>query len=231
MTFTIIISILITISVVFLSDVIYTLISKKELSEKMPFLMRFFNRFILDKFIIKHKMIYGFTLFVGSQGGGKTYSAVRYCYELCKKNGSLLLSNTPLNPPADINYHFLKNLEDINYLPDAKSYVIFLDEIQTLFDSYTKNDDFYTIFCQLRKRNIKLVGTAQVFERVSLKLREQVHNLYACKTFFGCLTWVREFMPFLNSSGKLSSDAVGLGSKWYIQTDKIRGMYDTFFKI
>lgn len=231
MVFYLIISIVCTIVLFFIIDIIYTLIKKKEISEKMPFFLRFLNRFILDKFIIKHKMIYGFTLFVGSQGGGKTYSAVRYCYELCKKNGSLLLSNTPLSPPAEVNYHFLKNLDDINYLPDANSYVIFLDEIQTLFDSYTRNDDFYTIFCQLRKRNIKLVGTAQVFERVSLKLREQVHNLYACRTFFGCLTWVREFFPTLNSSGKLSTDAFGLGSKWYIQTDKIRSMYDTFFKI
>lgn len=228
----IIIALIILFIVFIIIPVIYTIVTKKEFSEKWPFIMRFVNRILLDKLLLKRKLIYGFTLFVGRQGGGKTYSAVKYCYDLCSENGSYLLSNTPLNPPAGINYQFMKRLDDINYLPPADSYVIFLDEIQTLFDSYTKNDDFYTIFCQLRKRNIKLVGTAQVFERVSLKLREQVHTLYACRTFFGCVTWVREFFPNLNSSGKLSAkDSFGLGSKWYIQTDKIRGMYDTFFKI
>lgn len=228
----IIILCIILVIVFIIVPLVYTLIAKKEISEKMPFMMRFVNRIILDRINIKHKLIYGFTLFVGRQGGGKTYSAVQYCYDLCQKNKSLLLSNTPLKPPADINYQYMRRLDDINYLPECSSYVIFLDEIQTLFDSYTKNDDFYTIFCQLRKRNIKLVGTAQVFDRVSLKLREQVHNLYGCKTFFGCVTWVREYFPFLNSSGKLSQKSTfGIGSKLYIQSDKIRNMYDTFFKI
>ena len=215
----------------FVYPVLYSIIAKKEVKEE-NFIIRFINRLTLDRLNSKHNKIYGFTLFCGKQGGGKTYSAVKYCYDLCKKYGSLLVSNTPLNAPADIQYIYITNLSDIEYLPKSDSYVIFLDEIQTLFDTKNFDDIFYTMFCQLRKRNIKLVGTAQVFDRVALKLREQVHNLYYCRTFFGCVTRVKEYFPFINSSGKLSNkDTFGLSTRFYVQTDVIRSMYDTYYKI
>lgn len=211
---------------------IYSIVKKKEISEKHNFISRLINRYTLDKLTLPKNKIYGFSLFCGKQGGGKTYSAVQYSYDLCRKYKSLFVSNTPLNVPSDIQYIFLKDIKDIEYLPKTESYVIFLDEIQTLFDTKNFDDVFYSIFCQLRKRNIKLVGTAQVFDRVALKLREQVHNLYYCKTFLGCITRVKEYYPFLNSGGKLSEkNSFGLGTKIYVQSEKIRNMYDTYYKI
>lgn len=211
---------------------IYTFISKKELGAKNLFIIRLINRYTLDRLTLPKNKIYGFSLFCGKQGGGKTYSAVKYCYDLCKKSKAVLVSNTPLNVPAEIPYIFLSDIKDIEYLPKSDGYVIFLDEIQTLFDTKKFDDMFYSIFCQLRKRNIKLVGTAQVFDRVALKLREQVHNLYYCKTFFGCVTRVKEYYPFLNNGGKLSSkNTFGMGTKIFVQTEDIRNMYDTYYKI
>lgn len=211
---------------------IYTLVKKKEIKQKNLFLAKLINRYTLDKLTLPKNKIYGFSLFCGKQGGGKTYSAVKYCYDICKKNKALLVSNTPLNVPSEIQYIFLKDIQDIEYLPDSSAYVIFLDEIQTLFDTKKFDDMFYSIFCQLRKRNIKLVGTAQVFDRVALKLREQVHNLYYCKTFFGCVTRVKEYYPFLNNGGKLSSkNTFGLGTNIFVQSEMIRNMYDTYYKI
>lgn len=212
--------------------VIYTIISKKELGAKNLFIVRLINRYTLDRLTLPKNKIYGFSLFCGKQGGGKTYSAVKYCYDICKKSKAVLVSNTPLTVPAEIPYIFLSDIKDIEYLPKADGYVIFLDEIQTLFDTKKFDDMFYSIFCQLRKRNIKLVGTAQVFDRVALKLREQVHNLYYCKTFFGCVTRVKEYYPFLNNGGKLSSkNTFGMGTKIFVQSEDIRNMYDTYYKI
>lgn len=214
--------------------IVYTCIRKSELSERMPMSWRFTNRFLLDRFNKVHKGIYGFSLFCGRQGGGKTYCAVELALNIARSKDILLISNTPLYVPADINYTYIEDINNIKYLilQDYKGFVILLDEIQTLFESKNFDESFYTIFCQLRKRNIKIIGTAQVFERVALKLREQVHNLYYCKTFFGCLTRKREYAPIINNSGKLKQrDVVKLGSKYLIQSDLIRNSYNTFFKI
>ena len=100
---------------------ILTMIVKKEFSEKVPIIIRFINRLVLDKITLKHKKIYGFTLFCGHQGGGKTYSAVKYCYEIAKANKSLLVSNTPLNVPPEIRYLYLNDISDFRYLPDSDS--------------------------------------------------------------------------------------------------------------
>lgn len=213
-----------------LVPIIYTVIKKKEYFTIK--LWRFLNRFTLDRIQKLNNGVYGFTLFCGRQGGGKTYCAIEYAVDICKKNKALLVSNTPLTPPADIEYMFIRNINEIRYLPEFPCYVIILDEIQTLFDSHNFDSTFYELFCQLRKRNIKIIGTAQVFERVALKLREQVHQLYFCKTFFGCLTRRREYMPFLNTEGKISpKNSIKLSTKYFIQTDYIRQMYNTFYRI
>lgn len=195
-------------------------------------IFRLLERITLDRIKEKNESCFGFTLFCGRQGGGKTYSAVEYSVNLAKKYKGLLLSNTPLNAPDDVNYMFLKSIDDLQYLPHFPCYVVLLDEIQTLFDSSNTDKDFYTLFCQLRKRQIKIVGTTQVFDRVSLKLREQIFDLYYCRTFFGCLTRINKFLPVFNSGGKLAiNKPLKLSTKYLIQTDYIRNMYNTYYKI
>lgn len=224
------ICLVLVILIYFVYPVIDTLVSKTELKYSFK-IWRFLNRFIMDKYVDKKTWVHGFTLFCGSQGGGKTYCAVDYCVKLAKKYGGLLVSNTPLNMDKDVNYYFLKHVNEIRYLPDYPCYIILLDEIQTLFDSMHMDNAFYTIFCQLRKRNIKIVGTAQVFERVAVKLREQVDDLYICRTYFGCLTRKKKYLPDLTNAGKLRSDLLKLDTEYLIQTDYIRNMYDTYFRI
>ena len=228
--FSLFLALLVYISVV----VIYTILSKKELSTKYGNIWRFFNRYTLDRVNkVNKNLCFGFSLFCGRQGGGKTYAAVTYALKLAQKHNSVLISNTPLNIDGGIDYIYCQNISDIPYcLSSERHNIIILDEIQTLFDSRQFDDEFYSMFCQLRKRNIKLIGTSQVFERCALKLREQVHNLYYCRTYYGCLTRVREYYPMLNSSGKLSQkDIFGLGDKFIIQSEYIRNMYNTFYKI
>lgn len=189
---------------------------------------RFINRLLLDRLEKRQNPVYGFTLFCGVQGGGKTYSAVQYIDRLVTKYHCNVISNTPLN----CEHIFIKSVSEIPYLiQSGTNYVIFLDEIQTLFDSRKMDDDFYTIFCQLRKRGIKVVGTSQIFERCALPLREQVHELYYCRTFFGCLTLKTKVFPLITSSGKMETKRLVLGREFSIQNSRIRSMYDTFYKI
>lgn len=190
--------------------------------------MRFVNRWLIDKLEHNQNAFYGFTLFCGVQGGGKTYSAVRYISELVQKYQCNVISNTPLN----LECTMIKDISEIPYIiQNGRNYVIFLDEIQTLFDSRAMDKDFYTIFCQLRKRGIKVVGTSQIFERCALQLREQVHDLYYCRTFAGCVTLCTKIFPTINNSGKIDKNPLVLGRKLYVQSNKIRTMYDTFYKI
>lgn len=202
-------------------------LSRREL-RRAPAPCRFINRVLLDLLEKRQNPVYGFALFCGVQGGGKTYSAVQYIDSLVQKYHCNVISNTPLN----IEHTFIKDISTIPYLiENGTNYIIFLDEIQTLFDSRKMDDDFYTIFCQLRKRGIKVVGTSQVFERCALPLREQVHELYYCRTFFGCLTLRTKVYPLITNSGKIESKRLVLGRQLSVQNDKIRSMYDTFYKI
>ena len=52
---------------------------------RAPALCRFINRLLLDVFEKRGNKVYGFTLFCGVQGGGKTYSAVEYIDNLVRK--------------------------------------------------------------------------------------------------------------------------------------------------
>lgn len=223
---------MVTIVLIFLWAVIFAIpcifaIFRKEM--QIGFTVSLFvNRFLLDVFQKKNKKVYGFTLFCGVQGGGKTYSAVAYIEKLVKKYGCTVITNTPLNMPSI----FIKHTSEIPYhIKQGENYIIFLDEIQTLFDSRKMDEDFYTIFCQLRKRGIKIVGTSQVFERCALPLREQVNDLYYCRTFLGCLTLNTKIFPFINNGGKLEAKRLVLNRRFQIQSDKIRSLYDTFYKI
>ena len=234
MIISVILSVLLSVLMWVCPVILYTIISKKELKEKYNKLWLFINRFTLDrKLNVNKNLCFGFTLFCGRQGGGKTYTAVKYCVDIAKKYNSLFISNTPLNLDKSIDYVYIKDISEIKYIiQENRQNIILLDEIQTLFDSKDFDKEFYSIFCQLRKRNIKLVGTAQVFERCALKLREQVHNLYYCKTYFGCLTRYREYYPVLSSGGKLSQkNSFGLGDKFIVQNEYIRNTYNTYFKI
>lgn len=209
---------------------LYTFITKDEV-KKGPIISRFVSRWLLDRIEKVPKSLYGFALFCGKQGGGKTYSCVRYIIENAKKYGCDVLTNTPLFLGDDISCIPYKTVDDLVYLiEDDRKYIILIDEIQTLFDSRDFNKDFYSVFCQLRKRNIRIVATSQVFERVALQLREQCSELYFCSTWFGCLTWCRSVAPLLNTSGRLG-ERVHLGSKCYVQTAAVRSAYDTIFRI
>lgn len=216
----------------FAPPLLFTLLTKREINNKCPAVWRAVNRYRLDQMQGKNKLSYGFTMFCGKQGGGKTYSAVQYSLDICRREGALLVSNTPLNVPKDIEYMHISDISELYYLPEHTSYVYLLDEIQTLFNVHNFDKAFYTVFCQLRKRNIKLVSTCQVFERCALPLREQVSELYGCRTYFGCITKNTRYSASLNSDGKLSrKDIIRLGTKWYIQNDETRSAYDTYFKI
>ena len=215
--------------------VILTLIFKREFSQKLPLIVRFINRFVLDR--LQHIKVHRqdvFTLYCGRQGTGKTYSLVKHCCYLvhnCKYKH--VISNMPI-AMDDCNIELCSTVDDFVYLAKNVTDCVFvIDELQNFVDSFKTPDDFYYIFCTLRKRNCILLATSQLFDRVSVKLREQVNRVVFCKTYFGCLTLNKIFTELeLNNDKKIKMDnpvAVILSEKKLdVQSEKIREIYNTY---
>lgn len=214
---------------------ILTLIFKREFSQKLPLLIRFINRFVLDR--LQHIEVHRqdvFTLFCGRQGTGKTYSLVQYCFDFVHSGKyKRIISNMPI-ALEECQIDLCSSVDDFVYLAkNATNCIFVIDEIQNFVDSFKTPDDFYYIFCTLRKRNCILLATSQIFDRVSVKLREQVNKVIFCKTFFGCLTLNKIFTELeLNNDKKIKMDnpiAVVLAYKeLYVQSEKIRNLYNTY---
>lgn len=217
--------------------IILTLIFKREITNnKIPLIIRFLNRFVLDKISdIKPHSRQVFTLFCGKQGTGKTYSMIEYVSRLMEEGKyKKVISNIPVCLSKDI-FIYARNVEDYIYLArECTETVFIIDEIQSFVDSFRTPDEFYYIFCTLRKRNCILLATAQVFDRVAVKLREQVNDIVYCHTYFGCLIRNKCYRDMeLNNDKKIKSDnfvSVILSGRteWGVQCEKIRNLYNTY---
>lgn len=175
---------------------------------------------------------YGLTIYTGMQGYGKTISLVERLEEIHNKYPDV---------PIYTNFGYVNEtgqLLDWNQLLEIRSdngVVFAIDEIQNEFDIYdARNFDMSILrtITQQRKQGIKIFGTSQVFTRVSKPLREQTFEVVECFTVLGRWTfqkcfsadWYNLVMDNPDRKSKLSR-------KWrknFIQTNKIRSLYDSY---
>lgn len=218
-----------------ITTIIYTLFTHREISIRFPVFLRFINRFILDRLQhIKYHNKSVFSLYCGKQGCGKTYALVAECDRLLKSGQyTHIISNVPI-AFDDKQITVAKTVDDFVYLAQDQEQTIFvIDEIQSFVDSFKTPDDFYYLFCTLRKRNCIMLATSQVFDRVSVKLREQVNQIIYCRTYFGCLSLQKVYAEIeLNNDKKIKADnllsVILSEKKWGVQSEKIRSLYDTY---
>lgn len=179
---------------------------------------------------------YGLTLFTGRQGGGKTmtlvWEAERYREKypdlyICSNFG-YIHQNEPLTSLTDIPNAVLRarELKKIGVL-------ILWDEIQNDFDSFSKvNKDVLRVVTQQRKQAIKILGTSQVFTRVSKALREQTYDVAICRTFAGRYTRAKFYDAdeFSHNIDKPEAKQQMFSKRRlsFIQTDELRELYDSF---
>lgn len=147
---------------------------------------------------------YGHYMFCGTQGSGKTSSAIWYLERLQRKYTKKgykvsFYSNIGLGEALT-----KQTLYDTvaSFDPYAKEVrILIVDEIQVYFqrdavDKQTKHeiDRLTAIFSQLRKRKTFILSTAQVYGRLDKNLREQCLFMVNCKkSFTGKLK--NEFIP------------------------------------
>lgn len=202
----------------------------------------------------------GTQIYVGSQGSGKTMSAVYHLIRLKKRYPRALvvtnLSLTGMSPltftsrdtlnsavtaiDSEKQYIQFRSMEQLSLalvgVNNGKFGVIYLiDEIHTYFNALdSKNIPMYvfTEISQQRKQRKLIIGTSQLFLRTAKPLREQCDNVIVCKTYFGVLTF-----QYAYEGETLEQDYSGKLSGtlkkrgWFIQKREYRDFYDTYQKV
>lgn len=211
---------------------------------------RLFPRFIFTvakdfvKYIInrdyKKFQGWGLHIYLGMFGMGKTCSMVYDAYNIaCKYEGLTIITNLKLqNFPEHCKILPLRSAQDILNAPDNT--LVLIDEIGTIFNSrdFAKSKEsvpklLFQHICQCRHRHLMIMGTVQRWGFLDKQLRDITADVTVCKTSFR--------HPFSRMVTNTVYDAyeydlfcsnplrpiMALSADCYIQTDKIRALYDT----
>lgn len=179
----------------------------------------------------------GLLVFCGSQGSGKTLSAVQYIKKLCiEYPRAILVTNTKISGlPAHTTVCDYRGIESLTKHSNSIYGVIyFIDEIHLEFNSLeSKNVPIEVMIevSQQRKQRKHIVGTSQVYMRMAKPFREQIKNVVICKNFFNCIQFNRliDGESSREEGGKLKFDTV----KHFIwfHSPKLYNSYDTYAKM
>lgn len=189
---------------------------------------------------------WGIHLYIGGFGSGKSCSMVRDVYSLCcKYRGMTVLTNLKLqNFPEDTKILPLKCARDIINAPDKTLVVI--DEIGTIWHSRDFNEGktkdgkggglsktTFQNIAQCRHRNVAIYGTAQHWMFLDIILRRITDDVTVCSSWFShpfsrmitnrCYSG-KEYEMF---SGNPLFPLIPVYVDCYVQTDKLRALYDT----
>ena len=178
----------------------------------------------------------GIITFSGPQGSGKTLSAVRYVLRLMEHNPKAIMSrNDDIKGLGSrfIVFDCVKKFKTINY--GEYGVIYFIDEIQLLFNSLeSKNMDLnlFTTICQQRKQRKHIVGTTQVFNRISKGFREQFKYAVMCNKVFGFVQYnkiARGEDCSVDDSGKITCEKIH--RQFYFHSPLLYDSYDTYATI
>ncbi len=183
---------------------------------------------------------YGLKIFCGRQGAGKTMGLVWKLEEIRKEFPKCKIYTNFGYEFEDGVFDDWHQLMDGSMLNGEDGVIVAWDEIQNDFSS-TKFKDFpeqlLSEVTQQRKQKMCILATSQVFTRVVKSLREQCFDVIECKTFFNRWTRLRcydadDYNAVIDNPNPQAK--FKLPKKWvvsFIQTDYIRGLYDSYAKI
>lgn len=196
------------------------------------------------KYLIKreYKRFHGWGLhiYLGMFGQGKTCTMVYDAYLLaCKYEGLTIITNLKLqNFPKHCKILPLRSAQDILNAPDNS--LVLIDEIGTIFNSrdFAKSKEsvpklLFQHLCQCRHRHLMIFGTVQRWGFLDKQLREITADVTVCKTSFAhpfsrlVTNHVYDAYEYDLFCSNPLRPLMALSSDCYIQTDKIRALYDT----
>lgn len=213
----------------------------------------FFFYLIKDLFFyIKEKRFKEFKffnlyLYVGGFGSGKTISAVYRAYCLANKYKDIeILTNINLaNFPESIKIHPLNTWSDITNFKPPHGGIVLIDEISTIFNSRdfkTSGKDktgmtkqLFQYIAQNRKNRLLFLCTAQLFEHVDRQIKDFIYCVIKCNSQLPGLEFARltsntyyEGREYEKArENPLQYPIKPFKFKQFVQTDKIRNLYDT----
>lgn len=178
----------------------------------------------------------GIIVFSGPQGSGKTLSAVRYIDRLLQAYPKAILCSNVIIKGYDDRFVFFDSVKKFKELDNGEYGIIyFIDEIQLLFNSLeSKNMDLslFTTICQQRKKRKHIVGTSQLFNRISKGFREQFKYAVMCNNLFGFVQYnkaVRGIDCTVDESGDVKTEKVHRSI--FFHSPELYEMYDTYATI
>ncbi len=174
---------------------------------------------------------FGVHVFAGEQGSGKTMAMCHFIKRLKEKYPACKVAT---NFNLDCQDGEINSWRDIlNNNNDVLGQIIAIDEIQNWFSSNESKNfppDMLTEVTQQRKQRKMIIGTSQVFTRISKPIREQITLLYKPITVCGCFTIVRVYRPSVDSEGQVDKLRF-IRAYCFVHDSELRNCYDTFHKI
>lgn len=179
----------------------------------------------------------GLLIFCGSQGSGKTLSAVQYVKKLCVEYPrAILVTNVKIKGlPAHTAVVEYEGIESLTSHSNGYAGVIyFIDEIHLEFNSLeSKNVPIEVMIevSQQRKQRKHIVGTSQVYMRMAKPFREQIKNVVICKNYLKFIQFNRliDGDTSYEQNGKLHFDTVK--RIFWFHSPLLYNSYDTYAKM
>lgn len=177
---------------------------------------------------------YGFHIFIGLFGSGKTSTLVRTAYMQAKKYKEVrILTNMTLtNFPKWTVIEDLIKIEQIIQAPNNT--IILIDEIATVFNARDWNKDgipseLLEQFLQCRKLNKMMLFTVQILDHCDKQIRDISATVRDCICIAGRWNFVKVYNGVNYCKHKDNSMKPPHIRKLisYIQTNEIRNLYDT----
>lgn len=179
---------------------------------------------------------YGFSIFTGRQGAGKTISMVRYLDLMRKKYPNVKIVTNFSYAYADKRMEDWRDLLEIRNGEDGVVFAI--DEIHSEYSAASWKDFPESLLSEIsmqRKQRIKIVATSQVFSRVAKPIREQAFSVMACRTYFGRLTFFKEYdaaeYSTTDTPYQVKKKVKPIWKSVFVQSNALRRSYDTYEKI
>lgn len=174
---------------------------------------------------------YGFHLITGKQGTGKTITLVYMLMRYQKMYPKLKVKTNMLYKYEQGTIEHWKDL--VNSTNGIYGEIDVIDEVQNWFSSNQSKDfppEMLQEITQQRKQRKMIIGTSQVFTRVSKAIRENVYMVYEPITLFGCLTIVKSYEPELDTNGQVINKKPKRAFI-FVHNNEIRNAFDTYKKI
>lgn len=179
---------------------------------------------------------YGFSIFCGRQGAGKTISMVEYLQEAKRKYPNVIIV---ANFECSVADHMMTDWRQLMEIRNGTDGVIFaIDEIHSEYSAESWKDfpeSLLSEISQQRKQAVKIVATAQVYSRVAKPIREQCFSVIMCYTFLGRLTVTKEYDAAEYSTSdtpyQVKRKCKPISRHCFVQSNKLRDSYDTYQKI